>query len=69
MKNKVDDFIPLNKTSQKFVTTFGLKPYQHKENNKFFNKVYHSLNDGGIWSNTDGDSLIKDESRNGWVVG
>ena len=46
----------------------GLKPYQHKENNKYFNQVYHSLNDGGTCLNMGGDNLIKDESRNGWVV-
>ena len=65
-KTKVDDFIPLNKTSQKMY--LGLKPYQHKENNKYFNQVYHSLNDGGTCLNMGGDNLIKDESRNGWVV-
>ena len=65
-RTKVDDFIPLNKTSQKMY--LGLKPYQHKENNKYFNQVYHSLNDGGTCLNMGGDNLIKDESRNGWVV-
>ena len=66
-KTKVDDFIPLNKTSQKLYP--NLKPYQHKENNRYFNKVYSCLYDRGTTNDTEGVySLIKDESRNGWVV-
>jgi hypothetical protein len=67
-QTKVGDFIPLNKTSQSIIPL--LEPYQHKENNKFYKMVFNGLNDGGTTSNLEGDyTLVKDESRNGWVVG
>jgi len=58
--------LPLGKVSE--LLNSGLTPFQHKENNKYFEMVWNSLNDGGLSINMNGKNLIKVESENGFRI-
>lgn len=65
---KKDEILPLSKISQ-CLYGGGLTPFQHRENNKFFQRVWEPLTDGGYHLNpTTGMRLIKVESENGFRI-
>jgi len=62
---KVGGFTPLNEYSQNLYP--DLEPYQHIVNNEWIVNKYNQLEDGGCLIQDD-TTLIKDESRNGFIV-
>ena len=58
--------LPLGRVSE--LLHSELTPFQHKENNKYFEMVWNSLNDGGLSINMNGKNLIKVESENGFRI-
>jgi hypothetical protein len=68
-KIKSGTFIALAQTSQAVMPGIKLA-HQVKANNDWFTMVYNNLKDGGRSISPNGayPTLIKDESRTGWVV-
>jgi hypothetical protein len=65
---KKDEILPKNKVSEHLFGG-GLTSFQHSENNKFFQRVWELLKDGGYHLNpTTGMRLIKVESENGFRI-
>ena len=60
------NILPIGRVSE--LLHSGLTPFQHKENNKYFEMVWNSLNDGGLSINMNGKNLIKVESENGFRI-
>jgi len=67
--SKKGDFIPLEKSSKR-ITPLVDDDYEIEKNNEWFEMMFNRFEDGGMlvikFNQT---MLIKNESRNGWVVG
>ena len=67
-KMKKNKIVPKNKVSEHLYGG-GLTPFQHQENNKYFERVWDFLKDGGYHLNpTSGKKLFKVESENGYKL-
>ena len=65
---KKDEIIPKNKVSEHLYGG-GLTSFQHQENNKYFERIWDVLQDGGYHLNpTSGKKLFKVESENGFII-